>query len=137
MPKSIRLGEREANNYFSLNSILKGKYLATNHDHKPEETVIKAIRLLLEEKQASLSVLRTGILIIVIQLFTLSILISTSRHYEIIEVKHMATVFFILNAFLIFLALYLVFSSLMRIRRNDRSIQKLKKKNERIAELLE
>lgn len=111
--------------------------MAVNHDYSPEQSIIKGIRLLLEEKRASLAVMRTGILIIVIQLFALSILISTSRHYEIIEVEHMAILFFVLNAFLIFLALYLIISSLIRIRRNDRSIQKLKRKNERIAELVE
>lgn len=102
-----------------------------------EQSIIKAIRLLLDEKRASLAVMRTGILIIVVQLFALSILITTSRHYEIVEVKHMAVLFFSLNAFLFLLAMYLIISSLLRIRRNDRSIERLKKRNKRIAELIE
>ena len=98
-----------------------------------EGVIINEIRVILEEKRTSLSVMRTGIAIFVVQIFIFGFLIATSKFYHFLEVMHMSIPFYIINACLMLLAYYLIVTSLIRIRRYDRSITELKRKHRRIA----
>jgi nitrogen fixation/metabolism regulation signal transduction histidine kinase len=98
-----------------------------------ERVIIDDIQVLLEEKRTSLSVMRTGIAIFVVQIFIFGFLIATSKFYHFLEVMHMSIPFYIINACLMLLAYYLIVTSLIRIRRSDRSITELKRKHRRIA----
>ena len=55
---------------------------------KESETVILSeIQLVLAEKRTSLATMRTGITVFVLPLSVLSVLIATSRYYDIVHVK--------------------------------------------------
>jgi hypothetical protein len=99
--------------------------------------LIEAIQLLLEEKQTSLSVMRTGIFILLAQLVVICVLIATSQFYKALQVVHMIVPFYILNIALLFLAGYLIVHSLLRIRHHDSLILRLKKKHGWLAELMD
>jgi hypothetical protein len=57
----------------------------TNDEVSFERLLIDEVQLLLDEKRAFLSMMRTGIFILIAQLLIISILIATSRFYEIIN----------------------------------------------------
>jgi uncharacterized membrane protein YidH (DUF202 family) len=112
---------------------VRGAHMSPILKNENERVIIDDIQVLLEEKRTSLSVMRTGIAIFVVQIFIFGFLIATSKFYHFLEVMHMSIPFYIINACLMLLAYYLIVTSLIRIRRSDRSITELKRKHRRIA----
>ena len=111
--------------------------MSTNDEVSSERLLIDEIQLLLDEKRAFLSMMRTGIFILIAQLLIISILIVTSRFYEIISVLHMIIPFYAINIALMSLGCYLIIHAFFRIRHYDYAILQLKKKHWRIAELVD
>lgn len=95
------------------------------------------VQLLLAEKRTSLSAMRTGIAVFAFPLSVLSVLIATSKSYEIHAVMHWLVPLVLLNVGLVALGIYLVTRAVMRIHRYDRLLDELKRKNTRLAELLD
>ena len=95
------------------------------------------VQLLLAEKRTSLSAMRTGIAVFAFPLSVLSVLIATSKSYDVHQVMHWLVPLVLLNLGLVVLAVYLVTRSVMRIHRYDRLLDELKSKNKRLAELLD
>jgi uncharacterized membrane protein YidH (DUF202 family) len=95
------------------------------------------VQLLLAEKRTSLSTLRTGIAVFVLPLSVLSVLIATSKSYELHKVMLWLVPLMLLNLGLIALGVYLVMRAVVRIRHYDGLIDKLKRKHSRLAELLD
>ena len=54
-----------------------------------DSIVINEVQLLLAEKRTSLSVMRTGISVLALPLSVLSVLIATSKYYDIFHVMNM------------------------------------------------
>jgi uncharacterized membrane protein YidH (DUF202 family) len=94
------------------------------------------IQLLLAEKRTSLSVLRTGIAILVLPLSVLSVLIATSRLYGTTDVLHFLVPVLAISTVLTLLAFYLIVRALHRIHVVDRHIAQLKHGSRLITELL-
>lgn len=94
------------------------------------------IQLLLAEKRTSLSVLRTGIAILVLPLSVLSVLIATSRLYGTTDVLHFLVPVLAISTALTLLAFYLIVRALHRIHVVDRHIAQLKNGSRLITELL-
>jgi len=95
------------------------------------------IQLLLAEKRTSLSALRTGIAIFALPLSVLSILIATSKYYEVLKVLHFLVPLLALNAGLIGLGAYLIIHAFRRLRHYDALIKALKLKHSAIAEFID
>jgi uncharacterized membrane protein YidH (DUF202 family) len=108
---------------------------------KPEADVdlvtFNEIQLLLAEKRTSLSTLRTGIAVFVFPLSVLSVLIATSKSYELDEVMVWLVPLLLLNLGLVVLGIYLITRAVQRIRHYDRMIDVIKNKYSRLAELLD
>ena len=102
-----------------------------------DAVVLNEMQLLLAEKRTSLSAMRTGIAVFAFPLSVLSVLIATSKSYEIHEVLHWLVPLILLNLGLVVLGIYLITRAVMRIRHYDRLIDKLKSKHTRLAELLD
>ena len=98
--------------------------------------VINEVQLLLAEKRTSLATMRTGIAVFVLPLSVLSVLIATSKYYDIIHVMHLLLPLLGLCAGLVGLGAYLVIRAIIRIRRQDRHILEIKRKHSRIAEFI-
>ncbi len=102
----------------------------------PEMIILQEMQLLLAEKRTALSTLRTGAAIFAFPLSVLSVLIATSRSYEIHEVTHWLLPLLFLNLGLIALAVYLVLNALRRLRHYNRRIQQYKRQHPRLNQLL-
>ena len=95
------------------------------------------IRLVLDEKRTSISVLITGISILLAQLIIQGFLIATSQFYKIIDVLHIVIPFYIINIVLVFLSFYLIIHSLLRIRHYNSLILRLKKRHSVLSDFMD
>jgi hypothetical protein len=107
------------------------------HDYVPEGIIINEVQLLLAEKRTSLSTLRTGITVFVLPLSVLSVLIATSKYYNILQVMPLIIPLFIICVLLVFLGSYLIIRAMIRMRHHDSLILKLKRKHRWIAEFID
>jgi len=108
-------------------------------DEKTEITsiVINEVQLLLAEKRTSLSVLRTGIAVLALPLSVISVLIATSKYYDVLHVVHFLIPLGVLNLALIVLGVYLIVRSIIRMRHYERLIHEIKLKHSVIREFID
>jgi len=108
---------------------------------KPEAALdtqtFNEVQLLLAEKRTSLSTMRTGIAVFAFPLSVLSVLIATSKAYDVHEVMMWLVPLVILCLGLTALGIYLITRAIVRIQHYDRLLDKLKSKSARLAELLD
>jgi uncharacterized membrane protein YidH (DUF202 family) len=88
---------------------------------------IARIQMLLAEKRTSLAVMRTGIAVFTLPLSVVTLLIATSRYYDFLEMYHLIVPLLMLCSGLVVLGIYLVHRSIMRIWRQERIIEKIRK----------
>jgi hypothetical protein len=98
--------------------------------------IFNEIQLILAEKRTALSALRAGIAVFVLPLSVLSVLIATSRYYDILGVMPLMVPLLLLNVALIILGCYLIVHSIRRIHHYDRLIRDIKLKHSAIADLV-
>jgi uncharacterized membrane protein YkgB len=103
----------------------------------PEGIIINEVQLILAEKRTSLSTMRTGITVFVLPLSVLSVLIATSKYYDVFQVMHLILPLLIICAALVVLGSYLIIRSIIRIRHQDNLILKLKRKHMWISEYID
>lgn len=108
-------------------------------DEKNESNsiAINEAQLLLAEKRTSLSVMRTGIAMLALPMSVMSVLIATSRYYNVLHVLHFLVPLGIFNLALIVFGTYLISRSIIRMRRYDRLIHKIKLTYSIIGEFLD
>ena len=94
------------------------------------------VQLLLAEKRTSLSTMRTGIAVFAFPLSVLSVLIATSKSYDVHEVMPWLVPLVLLNLGLTALGIYLITRAVIRIRHYDRLIDEFKRRHSRLAKLL-
>jgi len=109
---------------------------AIDANGKLDATTFNEVQLLLAEKRTSLSAMRTGIAVFAFPLLVLSVLIATSKSYEIRDVMQWLVPLVLLCLGLTVLGIYLITRSVIRIQRYDRLLDQLKSKSARLAELL-
>jgi uncharacterized membrane protein YkgB len=111
--------------------------LNQEEENQQEGVIINEVQLLLAEKRTSLAALRTGIAVLVLPLSVLSLLIATSKYYDVIHVWHLLLPLLALCTAMTFLSAYLIIRAVVKIRRHDEHILALKKKHRRVAEFLD
>lgn len=99
--------------------------------------IINEIQLVLAEKRTSLAALRTGIAVFALPLSVLSVLIATSKYYDVLTVMPFIVPLLIICTALILLGSYLIIRSTTRLHRYDKLILDIKRKHSRIAEFLD
>lgn len=104
-----------------------------NYDH----VAINAVQLILAEKRTSLAVMRTGIAVLAIPLSILSLLIATSRYYNILNVLHLFIPLALINLALIVFGTYLIVRAIVRMKHYDRFINEIKRKHGTISRFIE
>lgn len=102
-----------------------------------DTTTFNEVQLLLSEKRTALSTMRTGIAVFAFPLSVLSVLIATSKSYDVHEVLPWLVPLVALILGLTALGVYLIAHAIIRIRHYDHLIYMLKSKNSRLAELLD
>ena len=101
-----------------------------------DSIAINTVQLLLAEKRTSLAVMRSGIAVLALPLSVVSLLIATSKYYNILNVLHFLIPLGVLSLGLIVLGSYLIMRSIIRMRNYDRHIHKIKLKYSVIGEFI-
>jgi uncharacterized membrane protein YidH (DUF202 family) len=109
----------------------------TNDTNDTDSIAINEVQLILAEKRTSLAVMRTGIAVLALPLSVISVLIATSKYYDVFHVLHFLVPLGVLNLALIVLGSYLIIRSIIRMRNYDRHIHKIKLKHSVIGEFIE
>jgi hypothetical protein len=102
-----------------------------------DAAVINQAQLVLAEKRTSLSVMRTGLAILVLPMSALSFLIATSKYYDATQVLHFFIPLLLLIVGLMVLGAYLILRSMVRIQHYDRLIQEIKARHNSIKEWID
>jgi len=110
--------------------------LKSGKHEQSESLIINEVQLLLAEKRTSLAAMRTGIAVFALPLSVLSVLIATSKYYDILDVIHLAIPVFVLCGGLVVLGVYLTHRSVSRIRRFDDLIHEIKQQNHRVNRIV-
>ena len=98
---------------------------------------INEVQLVLAEKRTSLAVMRTGIAVLALPLSVMSVLIATSKYYDIIHVLHFFIPLGILNFALIVFGAYLIIRSIIRMRHYEQLINEIKSKHSVIGKFID
>lgn len=104
---------------------------------RSDTIIINEAQLILAEKRTSLSVLRTGIAVLVLPLSVTSVLIATSKYYDALHVVHFIVPVMLMNVALTILGAYLIIRATLRLHRYDGMIKKIKAKHSKLSEFLD
>ena len=109
----------------------------TNDIYENDSVLINEIKLLLAEKRTSLAVMRTGIAVLALPLSVMSVLIATSKYYDVLHVLHFLIPVGALNIALVAFGVYLLVRSIKKMRHYDHLIQRIKQKHSIIEEFID
>jgi uncharacterized membrane protein YidH (DUF202 family) len=98
---------------------------------------INEAQLVLAEKRTSLAEVRTGIAVLALPLSVMSILVATSRYYDVVHVLHFLIPLLVVNVTLVYIGGYLIIRSIFRLRHYDRLIHEIKLRHSVIGEFIE
>ncbi|MEJ2528850.1 MAG: hypothetical protein P8Z39_01880 [Gammaproteobacteria bacterium] len=104
---------------------------------KINSVAISEVQLILAEKRTSLAVMRTGITVLVLPLSVMSVLIATSKYYNVLHVLHFLVPLSVILVALVAIGAYLIVHSIIRMKRYDRFIKEIKRKHSLVGELIE
>jgi len=79
----------------------------------PDGIIINEVQLLLTEKRTSLATMRTGITVFVLPLSVLSVLIATSKYYDVFQVMHFIIPLLAICVALVLLGSYLIIRAMI------------------------
>ncbi|MDD3815148.1 MAG: hypothetical protein PHZ02_10940 [Desulfocapsaceae bacterium] len=108
-----------------------------NEKKEFDAIIINEAQLILAEKRTSLAVMRTGIAVLALPLSILSLLVVTSKYYDVMHVLHFIIPVAIINSLLMIFGGYLVVHSFIRMHHHDRLIQEIKTKYSVIGEFID
>ena len=111
--------------------------METDEPPKLDNLIFGEIQVLLAEKRTALASLRTGIAVFALPLSVLSVLIATSRYYNIGTVMPLLVPLLLLNLGLVVLGCWLVFRSIHRIHHFENRIRELSQKYRSIGQFIE
>jgi len=111
--------------------------METNGLPKLDNVIFGEIQVLLAEKRTALASMRTGIAVFALPLSVLSVLIATSRYYNVGTVMPLLVPLLLLNLGLVVLGSWLIYRSIHRIRHFERRIRELSEKYRSIAQFIE
>ena len=109
----------------------------TSNSSKTDSIAISEVQLLLAEKRTSLAMMRTGIAVLVLPLSVLSVLIATSKYYDVLNVLYLLVPLGIINFVLIVFGAYLILRSIIQIRHYDQLVHIIKLKHSVIGKFIE
>ncbi len=102
-----------------------------------DSIAINEVQLILAEKRTSLALMRTGIAVLALPLSVMSVLIATSRFYDVPHFLHFLVPLGVLNLALIVFGVYLIIRSIIRMRHYDRLIHEIKLKHSVIGKFID
>ena len=125
----------------NLNSSSQNKVQLQNESQLPCEDQIKLeaerIKLFLSEKRTTLSVMRTGIAVIMLPMSVITVLLATSKYYDFFGNSHLTIPLVVICVGLFLLGSYLIQRSVFKFWKLDRMIDHLKKNDPIIKKFYE
>ena len=109
----------------------------SNDTNEIDSIAINEVKLLLAEKRTSLAVMRTGIAVLALPLSVLSVLIATSKYYDVLHVLYYLVPLGMLSFVLVVIGGHLIIHSINQMRRYDQLINNIKLKHSVIGEFIE
>ena len=104
---------------------------------EPDNVILGEIQVLLAEKRTALSSLRTGIAVFALPLSVLSVLIATSKYYNVVSVWPFLAPLLLLNLGLVVLGCWLIYHAIHRLHHYDLLIRNLRQKYRSVAEFVD
>ncbi|MEX1298587.1 MAG: hypothetical protein AB1Z38_01675 [Desulfotignum sp.] len=101
-----------------------------------DSIAINEVQLILAEKRTSLAVMRTGIAVLALPLSVMSVLIATSKYYDVLHVLHFLVPLGVLNLALIVFGAYLIIRATIRMKHYDRFIYEIKRKHSIVGKFI-
>jgi uncharacterized membrane protein YidH (DUF202 family) len=108
-----------------------------NDKNKIDTIIINEVQLILAEKRTSLAVMRTGIAVLALPLSVISVLIATSKYYDVLHVLYFLVPLGALCVTLIVFGAYLIIRSIIRMRHYDHLVHEIRLKHSLIGEFIE
>jgi hypothetical protein len=108
-----------------------------NVNNKLDAVIINEVQLILAEKRTSLATMRTGLAVLTLPLSVVSVLIVTSRYYDVLHVMPLLIPVVLVCTALTVLGSYLVARAVVRIRHYDQLIAGIKRKYSEIAQFID
>jgi uncharacterized membrane protein YidH (DUF202 family) len=102
-----------------------------------DSMAINEVQLILAEKRTSLAVMRTGIAVLALPMSVTSVLIATSKLYDIFHVLHFLIPLGILNLALVIFGAYLIARSIILMVHYDRLIKEIKQQHSMIGQFID
>src|SRR5437667_11776269 len=102
--------------------------METNGLPKLDNVIFGEIQVLLAEKRTALASLRTGIAGFALPLSVLSVLIATSRYYNVGTVMPLLVPLLLVNFGLVVLGSWVIYRSIRRIHHDELGIRELSQK---------
>jgi uncharacterized membrane protein YidH (DUF202 family) len=99
--------------------------------------IINELQLVLSEKRTALSVMRTGIAIFVLPLSVATVLVATSRYYNIFEILGLFIPLLVVCLGLLIFGVVMMIRSARNIRRHDRLVDALLEQSDYLKSLIE
>jgi uncharacterized membrane protein YidH (DUF202 family) len=106
-------------------------------DQKPIKHIINEMQLVLSEKRTSLSVLRTGITVLLFPMSVLTVLLATSRYFDITRQLTIAIPLALICLGFLIIGVYLIIRAVRQIRKCDHAASMLLRHSEYLRELLD
>lgn len=107
-----------------------------NFKDEAEGIAINEVQLILAEKRTSLAVMRTGIAVLALPMSVVSVLIATSKYYDVLHVLNLLVPLLFINLVLVVFGIYLIAQSAIRILHYDHLISEIKKTRSSIKPFL-
>jgi len=107
----------------------------SNEIDESDSIAMGEAQVILAEKRTSLALMRTGIAVLALPMSVMSVLIATSKLYDVFHVLHIFVPLAILILALLALGIYLIILSISRLRYYDKKIDLIKSES-RAAEKL-
>lgn len=101
-----------------------------------QKLLLSEVQMLLAEKRTAFALLRTGVTVAMLPLSLLTVLVATSRLWNLFEVLWVLVPLGILGAVLFFLGMYLIWHAMENWRYTERVLAGLKKTDTLLEELM-
>ena len=102
-----------------------------------DNIAINEVQLLLAEKRTSLSVMRTGIAVLALPMSVMSLLIATSKYYDVVNVLHILIPLALLCSALIIFGAYLILRAIFKMKHYDHLIHEIKSQQSVIGKFID
>ncbi len=103
----------------------------------PHKLQMSEAQVLLAEKRTSFALLRTGIAVFSLPLSVITVLIATSKYYDLMDIIFLFVVLMVICLALVILGVALILRSMRKILWYDEKIEELRRKDTVLRDIIQ